>query len=167
MDIWQHTRQSCGNRRRRTNSPSLCGCLCRQVDSWYSFINAESEDAFNEAVHRIIQNSYYTNGDAPEYGDRLLTLSTCYGSTRSSRLIIIAKEEKANGIWQTEGTDSGTDGGNQDEATFDMILPGTVKFLSDHHIELATVTDLCGLSENIHPPLRNRLSCPSLPTAVV
>lgn len=86
-----------------------------KLDSWYSFINAESEDAFNEAVHRIIQNSYYTNGDAPEYGDRLLTLSTCYGSTRSSRLIIIAKEEKANGIWQTEGTDSGTDGGNQDE----------------------------------------------------
>lgn len=67
-----------------------------KLDSWYSFINAESEDAFNEAVQRIIQNAYYTNGDAPEYGDRLLTLSTCYGSTRSSRLIIIAKEEKAN-----------------------------------------------------------------------
>ena len=67
-----------------------------KLDSWYSFINAESEDGFNEAVQRVIQNAYYTNGDAPEYGDRLLTLSTCYGSTRSSRLIIIAKEEKAN-----------------------------------------------------------------------
>lgn len=86
-------------------------------DTWlnmYSFINAESEDAFNEAVQRIIQNAYYTNGDAPEYGDRLLTLSTCYGSTRSSRLIIIAKEEKAN-VWKTEIADAGTDGGNSDE----------------------------------------------------
>ena len=82
-----------------------------KLDSWYSFINAESEDAFNEAVQRIIQNAYYTNGDAPEYGDRLLTLSTCYGSTRSSRLIIIAKEEKAN-VWKTEIADAGTDGGN-------------------------------------------------------
>lgn len=88
-----------------------------KLDSWYSFINAESEDAFNEAVQRIIQNAYYTNGDAPEYGDRLLTLSTCYGSTRSSRLIIIAKEEKAN-VWKTESTDAGTDGGNSDEGLF-------------------------------------------------
>ena len=85
-----------------------------KLDSWYSFINAESEDAFNEVVQRIIQNAYYTNGDAPEYGDRLLTLSTCYGSTRSSRLIIIAKEEKAN-VWKTESADAGTDGGNSDE----------------------------------------------------
>lgn len=85
-----------------------------KLDSWYSFINAESEDAFNEAVQRIIQIAYYTNGDAPKYGDRLLTLSTCYGSTRSSRLIIIAKEENAN-VWQTESVDAGTDGGNQDE----------------------------------------------------
>ena len=85
-----------------------------KLDSWYSFINAESEDAFNEAVQRIIQIAYFTNGDAPEYGDRLLTLSTCYGSTKSSRLIIIAKEEKAN-VWKTESTDTGTDGGNSDE----------------------------------------------------
>jgi len=85
-----------------------------KLDSWYSFIDAESEDAFNETVQRIIQNAYYTNGDAPVYGDRLLTLSTCYGSTRSSRLIIIAKEEKAN-VWKTESADAGTDGGNSDE----------------------------------------------------
>lgn len=85
-----------------------------KLDSWYSFINAESEDVFNEAVQRIIQIAYYTNGDIPEYGDRLLTLSTCYGSTKSSRLIIIAEEEKAN-VWQTESADAGTDGGNSDE----------------------------------------------------
>ena len=85
-----------------------------KLDSWYSFINAESEEDFNEAVQRIVRNAYYTNGDAPEYGDRLLTLSTCYGSTKSSRLIIISKEEKAN-VWQTESADAGTDGGNSDE----------------------------------------------------
>lgn len=85
-----------------------------KLDSWYSFINAESEDAFNEAVQRIVRNAYYTNGDVPEYGDRLLTLSTCYGSTRSSRLIIIAREENAN-VWKTESTDTGTDGGDSDE----------------------------------------------------
>ena len=92
----------------------LTDWISGQNSDGYSFINAESEDAFNEAVQRIIQNAYFTNGDAPEYGDRLLTLSTCYGSTRSSRLIIIAKEENAN-VWKTESADAGTDGGNSDE----------------------------------------------------
>ena len=86
-----------------------------KLDAWYSFIHAETEDDFNDAIQRIIQNAYYTDGDIPEYGDRLLTLSTCYGSTRSSRLIIIiAREEKAN-VWKTESTDTGADGGDPDE----------------------------------------------------
>lgn len=85
-----------------------------KLDAWYNFIHAETEDDFNDAIQRIIQNAYYTDGDIPEYGDRLLTLSTCYGSTRSSRLIIIAREEKAN-VWKTESTDTGTDGGDSDE----------------------------------------------------
>lgn len=85
-----------------------------KLDTWYNFIHAETEDDFNDAIQRIIQNTHYTDGDIPEYGDRLLTLSTCYGSTRSSRLIIIAREEKAN-VWKTESTDTGTDGGDSDE----------------------------------------------------
>ena len=85
-----------------------------KLDTWYNFIHAETEDDFNDAIQRIIQNAHYTDRDIPEYGDRLLTLSTCYGSTKSSRLIIIAEEEKAN-VWQTESADAGTDGGNSDE----------------------------------------------------
>lgn len=86
-----------------------------KLDTWYNFIHAETEDDFNDAIQRIIQNAHYTDRDIPEYGNRLLTLSTCYGSTRSSRLIIIAREEKAN-VWKTESTDTGTDGGDSDEA---------------------------------------------------
>lgn len=85
-----------------------------KLDTWYNFIHAETEDDFNDAIQRIIQNAHYTDRDIPEYGDCLLTLSTCYGSTRSSRLIIIAREEKAN-VWKTESTDTGTDGGDSDE----------------------------------------------------
>ena len=83
-------------------------------DSWYSFINAGSEDGFNESVQRIIRKANILGGEIPRYGDRLMTLSTCYGS-RNSRLIIIAKEANAIGIRQTENDDSGTDGEDQDE----------------------------------------------------
>ena len=85
-----------------------------KLDTWYNFIHAETEDDFNDAIQRIIQNAHYTDRDIPEYGNRLLTLSTCSGSTRSSRLIFIAREEKAN-VWKTESTDTGTDGGDSDE----------------------------------------------------
>ncbi len=84
-------------------------------DSWYSFINAGSEDGFNETVQRIIGKASIVVGEIPRYGDRLLTLSTCYGSSRNSRLIIIAQEVNAIGIRQTENDDSGTDGEDQDE----------------------------------------------------
>ena len=84
-------------------------------DPWYSFINSGSEDGFNETVQRIISKASIWNGEIPRYCDRLLTLSTCYGSSRNSRLIIIAKEVNAIGIRQTENDDSGTDGEDQDE----------------------------------------------------
>lgn len=49
---------------------------------------------------------------------------------------------------------------------FDMILPGTIKFLSDHYIILsATVIAVYGRFGNILRPLRNRLSSRSSPTA--
>ena len=102
-----------------------------KLDSWYSFINAESEDAFNEAVQRIIQNAYYTNGDAPEYGDRLLTLSTCYGSTRSSSSLQRRKMQmfgKPKVLTPAQMEEIRT------KDFFDMILPGSVKFLSDHYV---------------------------------
>ena len=102
-----------------------------KLDSWYSFINAESEDAFNEAVQRIIQNAYYTNGDAPEYGDRLLTLSTCYGSTRSSSSLQRRKMQmfgKPKLLTPAQMEEIRT------KDFFDMILPGSVKFLSDHYV---------------------------------
>ena len=85
-----------------------------ESDSWYSFSDAGSEDGFNESVQRIIRKANISSGGIPHYGDRLLTLSTCYGS-RNSRLIIIAKEVNAIGIRQTENDDSCTDGEDQNE----------------------------------------------------
>ena len=61
-------------------------------DPWYSFIFSDNEDEFNAAVSRIVQKASLTYGQTPVFGDRLLTLSTCYKNTEYNRLIIIAKE---------------------------------------------------------------------------
>ena len=49
---------------------------------------------------------------------------------------------------------------------FDCILPGTIKFLSDHYIVGDTIA-VCGQFGSIRLLLRNRQSSVSLPTATV
>ncbi len=52
-----------------------------KTDAWYTFIETQSEENFNNAVQQIIKKSNKC-WLSPVYGDRLLTLSTCYGSQK-------------------------------------------------------------------------------------
>lgn len=70
----------------------LASVLTDKADAWYSFISAADSDFYSETVEKILNKAKVKTGIIPEYGDRLLTLSTCYGSSKSGRLIIIAKE---------------------------------------------------------------------------
>ena len=62
-----------------------------KLDKWYSFIDAESEDAYQEAISQLMQQAVISDGTLPVFGDHLLTLSTCYGGNKDSRLIVIAR----------------------------------------------------------------------------
>ena len=65
---------------------------------WYDFINAKSREEFDRAVKNIKSKSIYDTGITPEYGDRLLTLSTCYGSSKDGRFLVIAtRDTEQNG----------------------------------------------------------------------
>ena len=54
------------------------------------FTTAENEEAYGEAVRAMLAQAAYTSGTVPEYDQQLLTLSTCYGSSKSGRLLVIA-----------------------------------------------------------------------------
>ena len=45
-------------------------------------------------IDYAIENSLYDTGIKPEQGDRIISLSTCYGSGNDGRLIIVARELK-------------------------------------------------------------------------
>lgn len=64
--------------------------VTNNVDPWYAFTTAENEEAYGEAVSAILAQASYSSGVIPEYGQQLLTLSTCYGSSKSGRLLVIA-----------------------------------------------------------------------------
>lgn len=64
----------------------------KNSDSWYSFINAENESDFNEKIKYIKKKSLYNIDITPEFGQQLVTLSTCYGGDDSDRIIIVGAE---------------------------------------------------------------------------
>ncbi len=58
---------------------------------YYHFVNAECEEDFEEYLAQCRALSLYDTGVTAEYGDRLLTLSTCEYSRNNGRMVIVAK----------------------------------------------------------------------------
>lgn len=59
---------------------------------YYQFFDAENEDQFNEYIDFIKANCPYDTGVTAEYGDELITLSTCASHVEDGRFVIVAKK---------------------------------------------------------------------------
>lgn len=59
----------------------------------YNFINAETEKKYDKKIDYIISHSIYKTGIIPKYGQKILTLSTCMGTERDDRLLVIAVKQ--------------------------------------------------------------------------
>lgn len=60
------------------------------ADEWYNFITADGKDDFDRRISEAKAQSLFKTDIIPAYGQRLLTLSTCYGSSKSGRLLVLA-----------------------------------------------------------------------------
>ena len=58
---------------------------------YYQFINVETAEDFTAYVEKCKELSLYDTGVTAEYGDKLLTLSTCEYSRTNGRLVVVAK----------------------------------------------------------------------------
>lgn len=59
---------------------------------YYYFVNAECEEDFDEFIAGCQALALYDTGVTAEYGDQLLTLSTCEYSRTSGRMVVVAKK---------------------------------------------------------------------------
>lgn len=66
----------------------------KDVFRYYYFINAENEQEFNEYVRNSKEASLYDIEATAQYGDQLLTLSTCEFSQVDGRLAVVARKIK-------------------------------------------------------------------------
>lgn len=62
------------------------------VFKYYQFINANSETEFNYYMDEMKKLSLYDTGVTANYGDKLLTLSTCDHSQTDGRFAVVAKK---------------------------------------------------------------------------
>ncbi len=64
------------------------------VFKYYQFIDANSESEFYSNMNEMSKMSLYETGVTAEYGDELLTLSTCDYMEEDGRFVVVAKKIK-------------------------------------------------------------------------
>ena len=58
---------------------------------YYDFVDAKNEEEFNAYIKTCKELALYDTGVTADYGDRLITLSTCEYSATNGRLVVVAK----------------------------------------------------------------------------
>ena len=58
---------------------------------YYHFVNAESAGAFDGFIAECKALALYETSVSAEYGDQLITLSTCEYSRTNGRMVVVAK----------------------------------------------------------------------------
>lgn len=58
---------------------------------YYEFVDANSEEEFNSYMDEMAAISYYDTGVVAQYGDQLLTLSTCDYQQDNGRFVVVAR----------------------------------------------------------------------------
>ena len=62
----------------------------KSTDYWYNFLNAETERKYDTKIDYALKHSLYKTGIIPKYGQQILTLSTCCGSAKDDRIVVLA-----------------------------------------------------------------------------
>ena len=65
----------------------------KDVFRYYYFVDANNKEEFDEFVKSSKKYSLYNTGKTAEYGDQLMTLSTCSYHTEDGRFAVVAKRK--------------------------------------------------------------------------
>lgn len=63
---------------------------------YYEFVDADSQEDFSAYIEKCQALSFYDTGVRAEYGDKLITLSTCEYSKNNGRFVVVAKLIEVN-----------------------------------------------------------------------
>ena len=66
--------------------------MTKRAVKYYEFTDAENASEFDAYVAKCKELSLYDTGVSAEYGDKLISLSTCEYSRNNGRLVVVAKK---------------------------------------------------------------------------
>lgn len=66
----------------------------KTADEWYSFITAYTQEDYDRQIDYLREKAMLKTDVMPVFGQQLLTLSTCYGSNKDGRLLVVAVSMK-------------------------------------------------------------------------
>ena len=64
----------------------------RNVFKYYNFINANNKNEYDDFISNVKKISLYNTGITAQYGEQLMTLSTCDYSVENGRFAVVAKK---------------------------------------------------------------------------
>lgn len=73
---------------------------------YYNYKDLTSKATFEEYIANVKANSLYETGITPEFGDEIITLSTCNYHTEDGRFVVVARKVKEEKKSPTETTGS-------------------------------------------------------------
>ena len=62
-------------------------------DKFYNLKDAPNKEYYDQKVMNITQRALYTVGTQPQFGQKLITLSTCTNTSYDDRIIVIAVQK--------------------------------------------------------------------------
>ncbi len=62
------------------------------VFRYYKFINSTSEEEYNDFIKNVKKSAAYDTGKTAEYGDQLITLTTCAYHTTDGRFVVVGRK---------------------------------------------------------------------------
>ena len=65
----------------------------KNVFRYYQFINKTNKDEYDEFISNAKKSSLYDTGKTAQYGDQLITLSTCSYHTEDGRIAVVARKK--------------------------------------------------------------------------
>ena len=65
----------------------------KKTDEWYGFSCFENKEQYQKAITELKDRSLYDTGIEPQFKEQLLTLSTCFGDSKDSRIVVIGVEQ--------------------------------------------------------------------------
>ena len=72
-------------------------------------MDAATKEQFDGYIQRAKEKDFYDTGVSAEYGDKLITLSTCEYSGQNSRLVVVAKKVTESGGSNAPSNDGATE----------------------------------------------------------